>query len=123
VLAEGTDATPLIRDQNKGKALVHEDMVNDNKELVPVVDEEVDDSNSEASEFVEDTQLEDEGDEVDYEDEVSNIDKVTQNEANMEFLRQSWENIADNANAQDRLLADIEKGHDMCYRDFRVSNH
>jgi len=77
VIAEGNVTAPLTRDQSKEKAPVNVDNDDINKDLSypqvhpEIEEEETIDSNSDSSEFVEDTQLENEDIEVNFEEAVN----------------------------------------------------
>jgi len=113
MINEEVEDVTLERDHNKGKApLVVENVVvsNDAVDDQKVVSEDEDvDSNSDASEFVDNTQLEENTKELSHDEEVNYGDATNQEIANMEFLKQSWANIAENDVADARLLADIER--------------
>jgi hypothetical protein len=78
----------------------------------PAVAAEEEDSNLDTSEFVDNTQLDDNSKEGSSEEEVRYEDATNQDIANMEFLKQSWANIAEVEDADARLLADIENSYD-----------
>jgi hypothetical protein len=114
ILNEVMEDVPLERDQNKGKAPLEADMVRNDADADPNVgiEDEAVDSNSDASEFVENTQLDDNNKEMSSDEEANYEDATNQEIANMEFLKQSWANIAENDVADARLSADIERNHE-----------
>jgi len=82
-------------------------------QIVPVneIEDEEDATTSDGSEFVENTQVNDGGTELESEEEVSNEISVDRNQRNMEFLKNSWANMADNEQDEALLLAELVR-HD-----------
>ena len=100
-------------DPTTGKAIVVAETEKVSKEMDLEFNNEkaddVDESSSEGSEFVENTEIREDSTDDGAEEEVNNDTSCAQELENRLFLQQSWANMAEDAEAEARLLADIEK--------------
>lgn len=126
VIPEQVIEVNLVRDQNKGKAVLVDENADANKSQEPEVNaaviEEDEDSTSTGSEFVDDTEIGVKTGEAS-DNEVTKDADMNQEMLNRQFLQQSWANIAENDAAEAGLLAAIEKEHDRDDADEEVPNN